>query len=63
VSAEAKPACFNHWMDEVIRFAREELKWTNEALASIPEAEGWREYFDEGLTPKEAWAEEYSAAQ
>ena len=54
---------FEVWMDEVVRFAKDELEWSPKALASIRNAGGWEDYFNEGLTPKEAWSEEYSAAQ
>ncbi len=54
---------FDTWMDEVVRFAKDELGWSKKALASIRNSEGWEEYFEEGLTPKQAWSEEYSAAQ
>ncbi len=54
---------FDTWMDQVVRFAKDELGWSKTALASIRNSEGWQEYFDEGLTPKEAWTEEYSYGQ
>lgn len=54
--------CYEAWFAEVKRFAKEELKWSEKALASIEDAEGWREYYDDGLTPAEAWQEEYEAA-
>lgn len=54
---------FKAWWEEFVRFGREELLWSEKSLALLP-AEEFREmYFDEGLTPSEAWAEEYSAAQ
>ncbi len=54
---------FDTWMDEVVRFAKDELGWSKKALASIRNSEGWDEYFKEGLTPKEAWSQEYSYGQ
>lgn len=59
-----KHTCFHAWMQDVITFARDELSWGEKALASIDQtAEGWEEYYNEGLTPREAWREEYDAAR
>lgn len=61
-----KPAPdFEAWMKEIKRIAKEELDWSKRAIESIDETaqQSWRDYFDEGLTPREAWQEEYSAAQ
>lgn len=60
-SSFAAPAGYAAWFNEVLRFAKEKLDWSPRALASI-DAEAWKEYFDEGLTPAEAWQEEYDAA-
>jgi hypothetical protein len=66
VRTESEPSSaqaprYDAWFDEVMRFAKEELNWSAKAIASIDRV-AWREYFDEGLTPKEAWQEEYDAA-
>lgn len=56
---------FEEWFAEVVRIAREDLAWKPKALASLPSvAPSFRElYYDEDTTPREAWQEEYSAAQ
>lgn len=59
-STEATPGDYEQWFDEALRIARL-LGWQAKAIASI-DREAWREYFDEGHTPAQAWAEEYDAA-
>ena len=53
---------YEAWFRELKRIAKDELGWTKRALASIETTKSaMREYYDEGLTPDEAWEEEYSA--
>lgn len=58
----AVPSGYDAWLTEVRRLAKEELGWTRKALSDFPKWDGLREAFDEGLTPKEYWAEECAAA-
>ena len=53
--------CYEAWFAEVVRFAKDKFQWSDKAIASIDRV-AWREYFDEGITPEEAWWEEYQAA-
>lgn len=51
---------FEQYVSEIQRLA-EENKATDKGKRYC-EDEAWREAFNEGLTPKEAWLEECSAA-
>lgn len=49
---------FDEWMQEVKRIA-ELMGWGKTAIDSIDE-EAWKEYFNDGLSPSQAWSEELS---
>lgn len=54
---------FEAWLKELKRIAKEKLGWSKRAIKSIDEVAMREFYFDEGMTPMEAWEEEYNAAR
>lgn len=53
---------YEEWFAEVKRIAKERLGWSEKAIATI-DVVAWKEYYDDGFSPIDAWYEEYAAAQ
>lgn len=61
VYGDPKAGGFESWFAEFVRYAKEKLEWTEKALATL-DRDSYREYYEEGFTPEDAWWEEYQAA-